>query len=453
MPGASRWANDEADAAEDARRKKEKEDKKRAKQLKQEREAAAAAAQEEDTRPSKRRKLSPTVRDDESAKPAERQLLRFEGGSWGRCRHVDNYNVINHIEQGTFGVVSRAIEVETGEVVALKMAKHDERVREADGYSVPALREVEMLRKARHPNIVALKEVVRGGDYSVSGGPIYLVLEFVEHDLRDLMNHMPEPFVASEIKTLFRQLVTAVDFLHTNHIMHRDLKTSNILLSNRGHLKLADFGMARTVPPPSTPNIPTSPLTTVVVTLWYRAPELLLGAKTYTTAIDIWSLGCIFSEFQDKTNSYILKGKNEVDQLYKIFSLVGIPTEKAWPSFSRLPNAKALKLPRNPAKPPSLKRVFPSLTDAGVDLLSWMLESNPDRRATAKDILSHVYFEESPKPKPMELFPTFPSKAAKEKRKEWTPEAPKRGEGRWSNNGWQPGEVDFTALSSGREKR
>lgn len=135
-------------------------------------------------------------------------------------------------------------------------------------------------------------------------------MDFVEHDLKTLQEDMVEPFLPSEIKTLLLQLTSAVEYLHNNWILHRDLKTSNLLMNNRGQLKVADFGMARSYgdPPPK--------LTQLVVTLWYRAPELLLGAEKYGSEIDLWSVGCIFGELLKKEP--LLQGKNEVDQLSKV---------------------------------------------------------------------------------------------------------------------------------------
>ncbi|KAF2115850.1 kinase-like domain-containing protein [Lophiotrema nucula] len=436
---ASRWADTEADRAEADRRKKEKEEKKRAKLAKQqaEQEAAARTQQEAqeaaDDRPAKRRRLSPSP-EREAPVPEERKLLRFEAGGWGPCRHVSNFETLNHIEEGSYGWVSRAKETATGEVVALKKVKMDYL---GDGFPITALREISVLQKARHKNVVDLKEVVMGDGLD----EVVLVMEFLEHDLKTLQEDMPEPFLASEVKTLLRQLASAVDFLHENHIMHRDLKTSNILLNNRGALKLADFGMARIIPPPN------APLTQLVVTLWYRAPELLLGTTSYGTEVDMWSIGCIFGELLAKEP--ILQGKNEVDELSRIFELCGLPNDKTWPEFYRLPNAKSLKLPRDPKNPGSAIRLkFPFLTNAGTELLTTLLSLNPDHRPTAKEMLAHPYFSENPKPKPAEMFPTFPSKAGQEKRRKRSPNAPKRGDA----PGMGAGEIDFSSIFSGREE-
>ncbi|KAF1837055.1 Pkinase-domain-containing protein [Decorospora gaudefroyi] len=437
---ASRWANDEADKVEELRRKKDKEEKKRLKlQKQQEAEAAALATQETESRPAKRRRLSTGEDDDQEVpKPnepeADRKLIRFEAGTWSPCRHVSHFETLNQIEEGSYGWVSRARDTTTNQVVALKKVKMDYA---QDGFPITALREIQILQRSHHPNIVSLQEILSGDDPQ----ECVLVMEFLEHDLKTLQEDMSEPFMASEVKTLLRQLVQGVQYLHTNSIMHRDLKTSNILLNNRGQLKLADFGMARYTPPPN------APLTQLVVTLWYRSPELLLGTRDYSTEVDMWSVGCIFGELILKEP--ILSGKNEVDQLSLIFSLCGLPSEKTWPAFYRLPNARSLKLPRDPQhKTPGFNRArFPFLTASGIDLLSALLSLNPENRPSATDVLSHPYFGEQPKPKPAQMFPTFPSKAGQERRRKRSPNAPKRGdEVQGVKN------VDFSSIFAAREE-
>lgn len=252
-------------------------------------------------------------------------------------------------------------------------------------------------------------------------------MDFVEHDLKTLLEDLAEPFLPSETKTLMLQIASATSYLHSNWILHRDLKTSNLLLNNRGELKIADFGMARYTSSPPPTN-----LTQLVVTLWYRAPELLLGATTYAFEIDLWGVGCIFAELL--TRDPLFQGKNEVDQLSKIFSLLGPPTGTTWPDFRSLPNAKALhpilsKLPLSTASGVP-KSKFPYLTSAGHALLSSLLSLNPADRPAASDVLHHAYFREEPRPKPQAFFPTFPSKAGQEKRRRRreTPQAPVRGD-------------------------
>ncbi|KAJ9365486.1 kinase-like domain-containing protein [Paecilomyces variotii] len=438
-PGKSRWADDDPETeAAIAQRKREKEEKKRAKAEKQRKLEEAQAAQQQARdgevngeaggRPAKRRRLS-----DDAEKAAAEQtidtttqqkrstLLRFPAPEWGPCRHVDNFERLNHIEEGSYGWVSRAKDITTGEIVALKKLKMEN---SPDGFPVTGLREIQTLLGARHQNIVNLREIVMGN----SMDSVFLVMDFLEHDLKTLLDDMREPFLPSEIKTLLLQIMSATEFLHSHWIMHRDLKTSNLLMNNRGEIKIADFGMARYYgdPPPK--------LTQLVVTLWYRSPELLLGADKYGPEIDMWSIGCIFGELL--TTEPLLQGKNEVEQLSKIFALTGPPTQQTWPGFRSLPNAKSLRLPpsysssnTSSTKPPLLPRSkFPYLTNSGLTLLSSLLALNPASRPTAQECLRHPYFHEDPRPKPKEMFPTFPSKAGMERRRRReTPEAPKHG--------------------------
>ncbi|KJK61330.1 Catalytic domain of the Serine/Threonine Kinase Cell Division Cycle 2-like 1 [Aspergillus parasiticus SU-1] len=470
MSSKSRWADEDPEAeAINAQRKREKEEKRRAKaekqrQLEQQAEEAArqreAAKNDTEAPPKKRRRLSndPDTTADvpvESAKPQENasNILQFPTQEWGPSRHVDNFERLNHIEEGSYGWVSRAKDITTGEIVALKKLKMDN---SPDGFPVTGLREIQTLLEARHPNIVFLREIVIGTKMDECVSPfciktnsplhtpylprtwkvqiqkvnlkargVFLVMDFLEHDLKTLLDDMREPFLPSEIKTLLSQVLSGLDFLHSQWIMHRDLKTSNLLMNNRGEIKIADFGMARYYgdPPPK--------LTQLVVTLWYRSPELLLGAEKYGTEIDMWSIGCIFGELL--TKEPLLQGKNEVDQVSKIFALTGPPTPQTWPGFRSLPNAKSLRLPQTSApsgNPPLLPRSkFPFLTNAGLQLLSSLLALNPSSRPTTQECLSHPYFREDPRPKPKEMFPTFPSKAGMEKRRRrQTPEAPKRGQ-------------------------
>ncbi|KAK3313790.1 kinase-like domain-containing protein [Apodospora peruviana] len=481
--GKSRWADDEEDAALEAQLRKEKEEKKRlkaekARKLGAEKQAAAAAAaasaaaqREQQAHydgdeganngpPSKRRRLSPEHEtagagasssapaggssDRNTSSSSAPKLLRFDGGAFGKSRSVEEYDKLNDIEEGAYGWVARAQEHATGKVVALKRLKIDPKDR--SGLPVTGLREIQILKDCDHRNVLKLQEVVVGQDTSKIES-IFLVLDFIEHDLKSILEDMPEPFLASEVKTLLLQLSAGVNYLHDNWILHRDLKTSNLLLNNRGQLKIADFGMARYVGDP-----PPKKLTQLVVTLWYRAPELLLGASRYDSAIDMWSVGCIFGELL--TREPLLQGKNEVDELTKIFELCGIPTDETWPSFRRLPNARSLRLPTTNsagariATGSLVRAKFPLLRSAGVALLNGLLALDPDRRLTAKEMLEHEYFRQDPKPKQEVLFPTFPSKAGQERRRRrQTPNAPVRGQAVADL-----GAVDLSGIFSGRER-
>ena len=271
---------------------------------------------------------------------------------------------------------------------------------------------------------------------------------------------MPQPFLASEVKTLLRQLAAGVAYLHGRWILHRDLKTSNLLLNNRGQLKIADFGMARYYSEDDSSGSGGSGgsthLTPLVVTLWYRAPELLLGARRYGRAVDMWSVGCIFGELL--TREPLLQGKNEADELARIFDLCGVPTDASWPGFRRLPNARALRLPSSSSSSSlstssqstmaSIRAKFPLLTTAGCQLLSSLLTLDPEQRPTADEMLDHEYFRQEPRAKQEAMFPTFPSKAGQERRRRRnTPNAPQRGAAVA-----ELGSVDFTGIFGGRDK-
>jgi cell division cycle 2-like protein len=238
------------------------------------------------------------------------------------CRSVDEYEKLNKINEGTYGVVYRARDKKTGEVVALKQVKME---KEKDGFPMTSLREINVLLSLHHSSVVDVKEVVVGNMLD----KIFMVMEYMEHDLKCFMKSMKQPFSQSEVKCLMLQLFDGIKYLHDNWVLHRDLKTSNLLLNNRGELKICDYGLARQY------GEPLKEYTLEVVTLWYRAPELLLGARKYSTPIDMWSLGCIMAEFLAKEP--LFPGKSVIDEIDKIFKTLGTPNEKIWPDFVKLP--------------------------------------------------------------------------------------------------------------------
>ncbi|KAK9464722.1 kinase-like domain-containing protein [Lipomyces arxii] len=396
----SRWQDEDVDAEAKERKKQEKERKKRAKLERQQK------AQQQDTAITEDTKIKSEPTGKKSSRShldlAEDGLLLLNAPAIKPCRSVENYERLNHIEEGSYGVVFRGRDIATGEVVALKKLKVD---KNQHGFPITSLREIQTLMAIDHPNVVGLKEIVVGGSLE----QIYIVMEFVEHDLKSLMDDMREPFMQSEIKTLMHQLISATAYMHKHWIIHRDLKTSNLLMNNRGMMKIADFGLARYFTDPA------PPMTPLVVTLWYRAPELLLGAKQYSTEIDMWSIGCIFGELL--TNKPLIEGRSEIDQISKIFTILGYPDESNWPSFRRLPNAKSINIPKIRQPKLSLRAKFPLLTTNGVDLLSQLLQMDPKKRITAAEALRHPYFKEEPFAKAPEMFPTFPSRASGEKKK------------------------------------
>uniref|UniRef100_A0A182MNH0 cyclin-dependent kinase n=1 Tax=Anopheles culicifacies TaxID=139723 RepID=A0A182MNH0_9DIPT len=314
------------------------------------------------------------------------------------CRSVEEFLCLNRIEEGTYGVVYRAKDKRTEEIVALKRLKME---KEKEGFPITSLREINTLLKGQHPNIVTVREIVVGSNMD----KIFIVMDYVEHDLKSLMEtmkHKKQVFLPGEVKCLTQQLLRAVAHLHDNWILHRDLKTSNLLLSHKGILKVGDFGLAREY------GSPLKPYTSIVVTLWYRAPELLLCCKEYSTPIDIWSVGCIFAEFLSM--AALFPGKTEIDQLNRIFKDLGTPNEKIWPGYNELPAVQKMTFTEYPVS--NLRKKFSHLTsELGISLLQGLLTFDPKQRLTAEVALQHNYFKELPLPIDPAMFPTWPAKS------------------------------------------
>ncbi|RHY70707.1 hypothetical protein DYB38_005785 [Aphanomyces astaci] len=301
--------------------------------------------------------------------------------AFGTCRDVDEFEKLNRIGEGTYGTVYRARDKVSGEIVALKrVILHNEK---QDG-----------------ENCVQLKDVVVGRKRS----GVFLVFEYCEHDLSALLSNVHRPFTESEVKRVLMELLRAVEYLHAINIIHRDLKLSNILYDGFGRVKLADFGLARETGFPS----PTS-MTPKVVTLWYRAPELLLGAESYSSSIDIWACGCIFAELI--LNRPLLNGSTDLEQLqliYKVSYLVFVLPQR----MSSLPHANKLDLfDASLYVYNHIPKLFEThLSAAGLELLQGMLTYDPSKRITVHPIaLRHPYFDERPFPKEVGMMPTFPS--------------------------------------------
>ncbi|KAG9272095.1 cyclin-dependent kinase 10 isoform X1 [Astyanax mexicanus] len=310
---------------------------------------------------------------------------------FGNCRNVKEFEKLNRIGEGTYGIVYRARDTRTNEIVALKKVRMD---KEKDGIPISSLREITLLLRLRHPNIVELKEVVVGSHLE----SLFLVMSYCEQDLASLLENMQSPFSEAQVKCILLQLLKGLEYLHHNFILHRDLKVSNLLMTDKGCVKIADFGLARVY------GVPQQPMTPKVVTLWYRAPELLLGTKTQTTALDMWAVGCILAELL--AHKPLLPGSSEIQQLDLIVQLLGTPNENIWPGFSRLPLVGQYSLRKQPYN--NLKNKFTWLSEAGLRLLNLLFMYNPQRRASAKDSLESSYFKEKPLPCEPELMPTFP---------------------------------------------
>lgn len=332
------------------------------------------------------------TKEEESHKEVEELLPPYFPALQG-CRSVEEFQCLNRIEEGTYGVVYRAKDKRTDEIVALKRLKME---KEKEGFPITSLREINTLLKGQHPNIVTVREIVVGSNMD----KIFIVMDYVEHDLKSLMEtmkHKKQVFLPGEVKCLIQQLMRAVAHLHDNWILHRDLKTSNLLLSHKGILKVGDFGLAREY------GSPLKEYTSIVVTLWYRAPELLLCCKEYSTSIDVWSCGCIFAELL--AMAPLFPGKSEVDQLNRIFKDLGTPNERVWPGYDQLPLVKKMTFTDYPIS--QLRKKFTNFTsDLGLSLLQGLLTYDPKQRLTADSSLKSNYFKELPLPIDPSMFPT-----------------------------------------------
>ncbi|CAK9800527.1 Cyclin-dependent kinase 10 [Anthophora quadrimaculata] len=278
----------------------------------------------------------------------------------GKCRFVSEFEKLNRIGEGTYGIVYRARDTKNDKVVALKKVRMEH---EKDGLPVSGLREISVLLSCRHENIVHLKEVVVGRSLE----SIFLAMEYCEQDLASLLDNMQAPFSESQVKY-------------------------------KGCVKIADFGLARWF------GLPLKPMTPRVVTLWYRAPELLLQAKTQTTSVDMWAAGCILGELLG--HRPLLPGRSEIAQLELIVDLLGTPSEAIWPEFNTLPALQNFTLKQQPYN--NLKQRFPWLSAAGLRLLNFLFMYDPKKRATAEECLQSSYFKEAPLPCDPKLMPTFP---------------------------------------------
>ncbi|KAF5186349.1 Cyclin-dependent kinase [Thalictrum thalictroides] len=289
---------------------------------------------------------------------------------------MDQYEKVEKIGEGTYGVVYKARDRVTHETIALKKIRLEQ---EDEGVPSTAIREIALLKEMQHSNIVRLQDVVH------SEKRLYLVFEYLDLDLKKHMDSSPD-FNKDRrvVKKFLYQILRGIAYCHSHRVLHRDLKPQNLLIDRRSNaLKLADFGLARAF------GIPVRTFTHEVVTLWYRAPEILLGSRHYSTPVDVWSVGCIFCEMVNQRP--LFPGDSEIDELFKIFRIMGTPNEETWPGVSSLPDFKSA-FPKWPSK--DLATVVPDLEPTGLDLLSKMLYLDPSKRITARSALEHEYFKD-----------------------------------------------------------
>lgn len=280
------------------------------------------------------------------------------------------------VGSGTYGKVFKGVHVYTKDMVALKKIRMEG---ERDGFPVTAIREIKLLQSLNHDNIVKLREVM------VEKNDCFMVFEYLSHDLTGLLNHPTFKLEQSHKKDLAKQLFEGLDYLHRRGVLHRDIKAANILVSNTGQLKLADFGLARFYSKSSKLDY-----TNRVITIWYRSPELLLGETQYGPAVDIWSAACVLVEIF--TRHAIFPGDGgEINQLDKIYNVLGTPTVQDWPGIVDMQWFELLRPTER--KPSTFEEKYKDrVSPMAFELLQAMFLFDPTARPTAADVLEHPFF-------------------------------------------------------------
>ncbi|TGO49751.1 hypothetical protein BCON_0201g00190 [Botryotinia convoluta] len=270
-------------------------------------------------------------------------------------------------------------------LVAIKKIKIQKEYTE--GMAPDAIRELKHLQEISHPNVISLLSVFSSKDQNLN-----LVLEFLPlGDLEMLIKDVDGVrYGAADIKAWMGMLSRAIWFCHENFVLHRDIKPNNLLIAADGEVKLADFGLARNFADPQ------RTMTSNVITRWYRPPELLFGARHYSGAVDIWSVGLVFAEMLLRIP--FLGGETEVHQVSLICQAIGTPTEDNWPGVTKLPEY-TVPDPINPVVPrENYLGMFGTAGPEGVDLLMNMLILDPSKRITARQVLEHPWWASDPKP-------------------------------------------------------
>ncbi|XP_022970706.1 probable serine/threonine-protein kinase At1g54610 isoform X3 [Cucurbita maxima] len=306
-------------------------------------------------------------------------------------KRANNFIKLEKIGQGTYSSVYKARDIVRDKVVALKRVTFDNQDTESIKFMA---REILVLRRLDHPNIVKLEGLI----ISQASCTMYLVFEYMEHDLTGLASRPGTSFTEPQMKCYMKQLLSGLNHCHSNGVLHRDIKGSNLLIDNNGVLKIADFGLSVFFDSQST-----VPMTSRVVTLWYRPPELLLGASQYGAEVDLWSAGCILGELY--AGKPILPGKTEVEQLHKIFKLCGSPSKEYW-NNSHLKHSASMKPPQ--AYERCLREQYNDLPRAAVELMDTLLSIDPAGRGTAASALNSEFFTTRPLPCDPSSLPKYP---------------------------------------------
>ncbi|KAH7363053.1 cyclin dependent kinase C [Plectosphaerella cucumerina] len=344
----------------------------------------------------------------------QRPRSSFQG-----CSKIADYELLGKLGEGTFGEVYRARSRKTNELYALKkIIMHNEK----DGFPITALREIKLLKLLSHHNILRLEDMAvehppRSNDVKRKRPIMYMVTPYMDHDLSGLLDNPSVTFTEPQIKCYMLQLLQGLKYLHESRILHRDMKAANLLINNKGILQIADFGLARhydgpTPKPGQGGGEGKREYTGLVVTRWYRPPELLLHLKRYTTAIDVWGVGCVFGEML--LGKPILTGESDAHQLDIIWDLMGSPTPENMPLFNTLPNAESMA-PR--PRPGNLSTRFREYGSGAISLMKELLKLDWRQRINAVDALEHPYFKAAPLPIQPGQIPVFEESHELDRRK------------------------------------
>lgn len=310
--------------------------------------------------------------------PAPRRTKRFSAfGGDSPFGKSEGYTKLEQLGEGSYATVFKGYSHLAEQVVALK----EIRLQEEEGAPFTAIREASLLKELKHSNIVTLHDIIHTRE------TLTFVFEFVHTDLSQYMERYGSGgggLDPRNVKLFLFQLLRGLAYCHRRKVLHRDVKPQNLLISELGELKLADFGLARAF------GIPVKCYSAEVVTLWYRPPDVLFGAKLYTTSIDMWSAGCIFAELANAGRP-LFPGSDVDDQLKRIFRMLGTPTEETWRDLTTLPDYKVF-----PQYHPTqgLSQVTPKLPTKGKDLLQRLLVCNPALRLSAEEAMAHPYFND-----------------------------------------------------------
>ncbi|KAG7856664.1 hypothetical protein KL919_004194 [Ogataea angusta] len=279
---------------------------------------------------------------------------------------ASQFQQLEKLGEGTYATVFKGRNRALGTFVALKEINLDSE----EGTPSTAIREISIMKELRHENIITLYDVIH------TENKLTLVFEYLDKDLKKYMDTNGynksgalEPHV---VKSFMFQLLRGIMFCHDNRVLHRDLKPQNLLISSKGELKLGDFGLARAY------GIPVNTFSNEVVTLWYRAPDVLLGSRSYSTSIDMWSAGCIMAEMF--TGKPLFPGSSNEDQLLKIFKIMGTPNERTWPGVTSYPNYRSNF---NVFIPQDLHTLIPNMDSLALNLLQGLLQMRPELPAAA----------------------------------------------------------------------